>query len=249
MSDDLQFDTVEGAGPAACASCKTILSGEYFQANGSNVCATCASALRQALAGAGSAPGRFVRALLWGIGAALLGAGIYYGVLALTGYEVGLVSILVGFLVGAGVHRGSGGRGGLVYQCMAAIMTYLAIVGTYVPLFIKDKEFSKIDKSSETAFVEEAAVPVGQTSDELAGNPNAAGELPGPDLVGGLIALATLAGVILAAPFLAGFQNILGILIIGFGVWQAWKMNRRPNLTLSGPLTMTPPPPLPMNPA
>ena len=38
-----------------------------------------------------------------------------------------------------------------------------------------------------------------------------------------------------AIPFLGGFQNILGILIIGFGVWQAWQMNRPLRLEITGP--------------
>jgi len=37
------------------------------------------------------------------------------------------------------------------------------------------------------------------------------------------------------APFLAGFENILGLVIIGFALFQAWKMNRRAPLAISGP--------------
>ncbi|HEX2224233.1 MAG TPA: hypothetical protein VHN15_08500, partial [Thermoanaerobaculia bacterium] len=41
--------------------------------------------------------------------------------------------------------------------------------------------------------------------------------------------------IALAAPFLAGFENILGIAIIGFGLYQAWAINKAPVLAVAGP--------------
>jgi hypothetical protein len=35
-----------------------------------------------------------------------------------------------------------------------------------------------------------------------------------------------------------GFQNIIGILIIGFGVYEAWKLNRRVPLEIAGPFRL-----------
>jgi len=43
-----------------------------------------------------------------------------------------------------------------------------------------------------------------------------------------------------ALPFLAGFQNIIGILIIAFGLWEAWKFNKRVDAAITGPYTVTP---------
>ncbi len=37
------------------------------------------------------------------------------------------------------------------------------------------------------------------------------------------------------APVMGGFQNVLGIIIIGIALWQAWKMNRRVEVTFTGP--------------
>ena len=48
----------------------------------------------------------------------------------------------------------------------------------------------------------------------------------------GIGALALLAAVI---PILAGFSNIIGLLIIGIAVFEAWKLNRRVALTITGP--------------
>jgi hypothetical protein len=37
---------------------------------------------------------------------------------------------------------------------------------------------------------------------------------------------------------LAGFQNIIGILIIGFALWQAFRMNARASIELQGPFRL-----------
>ncbi|NCY02676.1 MAG: hypothetical protein EBX36_07125 [Planctomycetia bacterium] len=41
--------------------------------------------------------------------------------------------------------------------------------------------------------------------------------------------------VMLLMPIFVCFQHILSAVIIGFGLWQAWKMNRAVPLTISGP--------------
>jgi hypothetical protein len=60
-------------------------------------------------------------------------------------------------------------------------------------------------------------------------------------------------GIILSAyglPFMQGAGNILGLFIIGFGVWRAWRMNQAIQLEITGPHRIAPlppssPPPLP----
>ena len=50
-------------------------------------------------------------------------------------------------------------------------------------------------------------------------------------------------GLVLIAygiPFLGGAQNIIGMLIIGFGVYQAWQMNRGIALEITGPHPLAP---------
>lgn len=43
-----------------------------------------------------------------------------------------------------------------------------------------------------------------------------------------------------AAPFLMGFENIIGVLIIAFGLFEAWKMTRRVDAVMTGPYSVTP---------
>ncbi len=38
-----------------------------------------------------------------------------------------------------------------------------------------------------------------------------------------------------AAPFLAGVENIMGLIIIAIGMYEAWKLNRRVELVITGP--------------
>src|SRR3954469_19696489 len=101
----LQFDQAERPAAAAsprqgvvCANCKKTLTGVYHMLNASIICSTCRQRLERELNG-GSGSGRFAKALLYGLGGAVVGSLIYYAVLAATGMEIGLIAILVGWLV------------------------------------------------------------------------------------------------------------------------------------------------------
>ena len=41
--------------------------------------------------------------------------------------------------------------------------------------------------------------------------------------------------IALAAPFLGGLENVLGLLIIGIGLWEAWKLTAKRKLDIEGP--------------
>src|SRR3990172_10705275 len=113
--DDLQFDSAEAAGakPAGlvCALCQKPITTYYYEAGGQVVCASCKNQV-QASNVRGVAASNFLRATLFGVGGAAAGAGVYYAVLATTGYEVGLIAILVGFMVGYAVRLWAPGQGG-----------------------------------------------------------------------------------------------------------------------------------------
>jgi hypothetical protein len=42
-----------------------------------------------------------------------------------------------------------------------------------------------------------------------------------------------------AAPFFDAFDNIIGLLIIAFGIWEAWKINKRAEVTITGPYSVS----------
>ena len=235
MSDNagVQFDRAEyetAPGRAECGECKQALAGYYYDVNGQTVCERCRYAIESKLT-SGSAAGRLLRATGAGIVAAALGALLYYAIAAVSGYEFGLIAIVVGFAVGTGVRWGSNGRGGWFYQTLAMVLTYLAIVSTYIPPIIA--ELSKIEETpAATASGEQVpgATPAAQTTETTAETP--AEPLPAPPFA---VMVAIIAVIAIAAPFLAGFENIIGLVIIGIGLYEAWKLNRRTELTISGP--------------
>jgi hypothetical protein len=132
----LQFDRAEPHDPvvpsAVCAACRRPLSELYYVAQGVKICKECRTAFEQKLRG-GSGWARFLRALIFGIGAAGVGSAINYLVTVKEMPGSNLVILLIGFFVGRSVRRGSGNRGGWRYQALAMMLTYLSIVGTYVP--------------------------------------------------------------------------------------------------------------------
>jgi hypothetical protein len=270
----MQFDIAEphtagadagvSAAPAGlnCTGCKGAIATSYYEVNGAVVCARCRGALDASMAGA-SRGSRVLKAGALGFGAAIIGAALYFAIAALTGYEIGLVAIAVGFLVGKAVQRGSGGRGGWAYQTMAVTFTYFAIVSTYIPLAVKEFKNNPTSRDSVIALAKRAD----QTSDSLAraNGDSAATEaadstivsaaaagantvpsrgqsaasrrrgskpLSAGGIVLGIVVLLLFAAV---APLLAGASNIIGLLIIGIAVFEAWKLNKRVHLDITGP--------------
>jgi len=230
---DLQFERAKFDGAASqpgCKVCNTPLYGSYYEVNGQTVCEGCCYKLREATP-TGSRAGRVLRATAAGIGAGLAGAILYWGILAATGYEFGLIAIVVGFAVGKAVHWGSRGSGGWAYQTLAIGLTYLSIVSAYVPMIVTELMKHKPAAQTQTAPQE------GRTAPDAAANTTmeaAAEDTPG-GLGAFLFALGALLLIACAAPFLAGLQNVIGIVIIGIGMYEAWKLNRRLPLVITGP--------------
>jgi hypothetical protein len=254
MNDPLQFDHAELASPSACGVCKSALGPSYFQAAGKMLCGNCAEGFRQALAGSGSRAGRVIKAILLGLLAGAVGAAIYFGVRALTGYEVGLVSILVGVIVGRAVRRGSGNRGGLGYQFLAAGITYFAIAATFVPMAIEaSAEASKSEKTEAASGTTDGAPADRSAVKAPAAESGAATSQAKEDAhqevgIGSLIlGILALAGLTLSLPVLVAMNGgVISLLIVGFGVWEAWRVNKRLTLNITGPHELaTKPPSLP----
>ena len=51
---------------------------------------------------------------------------------------------------------------------------------------------------------------------------------------------AALFGYALVLPFAMLPDNLMGLLIIAFGVWQAWRLNRRIEISVTGPYQLAP---------
>jgi hypothetical protein len=137
---ELQFDQAEPLAPTSsgpsCAGCKRPITDEYFEINGKVVCPSCRAQVEASFRG-GSRVARVLRATTFGVVSAIAGAVLYYAIFKGTNIHFGLVAVLVGYMVGAAVKKGSGGRGGRFYQLLALFLTYSSIVGFHVPFVLE----------------------------------------------------------------------------------------------------------------
>jgi len=241
-ASQLQFDQAEFVAPTAavptCVACQQTIPDHYFQVNGGILCERCSTAVSARLTG-GSPFWRFAKACIYGFGAAVAGFALYFGVLKLTGWEIGLISIVVGFMVGSAVRKGSEGRGGVLYQVTAVFFTYLAIAVSYSALVIP--QMLQQMKAQEAADAQPAAdQPAGAAKAE---EPKAAADQPDAEPVAPkemtpvdlLIGIAVLLGLLLALPIITGFSQPIGLAIIAFALWEAFKLNKKVIVVITGP--------------
>ena len=223
------------------------LTGSYYTVNKKILCEQCHGQLQAFLAG-GSKFKRAFLATALGLLAGLAGAAVWYAVRKATGYEIGLIAIAVGLMVGVAVRKGSKGRGGWFYQTLAIVLTYSCICAQYVP--------DLVEGLLKKAHARQAAAPAknpaaGKAHDKAAAKnadaeqpaPGDAAPEPGAAKTTLRIALILVVSFVvsLALPFLAGPQNIIGILIIGFALYEAWKINKGSALRIDGPFQLAPP--------
>ena len=215
-----QFTTAEYAtnSPASnCAVCKKPISGAYFKIRGAPVCAGCTEKIRAQIPRDSHAA--FVRALLFGIGGAVIGFALYVAFALATGLIIGYVSLAVGYIVGKAMHLGSGGMGGRRYQVVAVLLTYFAVSLSAVPIAIQQ---SRAHHAQEQA----AATPA----------PRAA-----PVNLGRAVAVLTLIGI--ASPILDlqdPVHGLIGLVILFVGLRFAWKFTAAQTVSISGPFTAAP---------
>ncbi len=262
-SAPLQFDAADVSTTApgvVCAACGKAVTSAYYQVNDAITCPSCRSALEEQVNGTGSRAGRLLKAAAFGAIGGAIGAGIYYAILAKTGYEIGFIAILVGWLVGSGVRRGSGGRGGWRYQTIAMVMTWFAIGAVYTPMIMRGFEEAQVaaiagdstqvtDSASAGAPVlasvsatDSAAVaaPVIDASarSRAAGDSAATAEivpLASRGVGGFVLALGVVVLFVLAAPVLVAIANVVSLFFVGIAMWEAWRQNKRLTLTVTGP--------------
>jgi len=236
----LQFDQVgqsnrvptQDSLAVQCAECHELLRTEYFSIGDRIVCERCRRLIeKQAEPPKGVKP--LVRACLFGLGAGIAGAAVYYAVLAITHFEIALVAILIGYMVGAGVRKGARGRGGLRLQIMAVALTYTSIAMAYVPIAIqaaveqarKSPEAAG-DSSASPATPTGAAVPTTQAAVR-------------PSLAGFLLFLIQLFAFSMALPVFVVVgslpSGLISAVIIYAGMHKAWRMTAAPAIDVLGP--------------
>ncbi len=132
-----QFSTAEYATRPGlhCQFCQQAIGGTYYRVNSATACPGCAEKMRldQEL----DKHAAFVRALAYGIGAAIAGL-VGYALIAivLQGWVISYMSIGVGWIVGTAMMKGSNGAGGRRYQIVAVLLTYAAVSMAAIPIWM-----------------------------------------------------------------------------------------------------------------
>lgn len=251
----LQFDKAEYSSPQSaartCCACKRPIIQTYYTVNAAIVCDQCRGKC-QAYAAGGSKFTRAFRAAGLGLLAGLAGAALWYAVRRLTDYELGIIAIAVGLMVGVAVRKGAKGRGGWFYQTLAIVLTYSCISAQYVPDIVT--AFAQQYRESKAATAQPGNNPIVGGPGDGAPAKIASAEQPTPSdatapkpgivkltlLLAVLLALALVAA--LTVPIVMGFQSPIGLLIIGIALYEAWKINKRSSVQIAGPFQLAPSP-------
>jgi hypothetical protein len=233
MSKTPQFGTAEyqeTAGNDRCMTCMQPIKVQYFRVNGATTCPRCAEyRAKQSQTDTNAA---FVRGLLFGLGAAVLGLILYSVVGIVTGLQIGYLSLAVGYMVGRAIMMGSAGVGGKRYQIMAVVLTYAAVSLSAVPIGI-----SQLSKNKNRQTINSSATPAGRTqlSEVGSGTPDARSEAPKMNVFGAVGVLALLG---LASPILNlsdPLSGLIGLVILFVGIRIAWKTTIGNRVPVAGP--------------
>lgn len=260
---ELQFTTHEPLDPESevkglsCIVCKQQIEKTYFALGDQVCCSNCRDVISAPPKGSGLL--RFAKAACVGTLAGLLGALIWYLIRVIAHIEIGLVAILVGLLVGKAVYRASASQGGIIYQVLAVLITYSCISANYMPdifqAMMTEATQASDDPAAGTAqnAGESAAVAVGERSIDSSpeekseashGNPEKleSGERRALPLIVALILIALITFVLaLATPVLMGIESPIGLLIVGFALWEAWKFSAHRPIPITGPYLVSTP--------
>jgi len=242
-----QFGTAEYLGaPTAdsCHFCKQPVSLQYYRVGGAISCGTCAEIARQQTPQ--DSHSAYSRALLFGIGAAVVGlVGYATLVIILQGWTIGYISLGVGYIVGRAMMLGSKGLGGRRYQIAAALLTYAAVSMAEIPiqlvLFSKHQPTQQeVAQQEQRQFEKEN----GQQPSTLPGRAQEPEQPREPKSFWSAIGYLALLG--LASPFYALADNqlwgVIGLVILFVGIKIAWKITAgRPSIEVFGPFNATTP--------
>jgi hypothetical protein len=228
-------DVLHEQGAPVCAGCGAAIATEYYQINGNVACESCRNRVEASAETPGGA-GPILVAGAYGAGAGIVGAAIYYAVIALLDLEIGIVAILIGYMVGYAVRKGGRGRGGRRFQVLAVALTYGSIALAYTPIVVKAALDADKGKAATAA-----AAPGNANQQAGTAAPDAATAPASPTAgSGGLIlALGYVVLFIAALPLIVVFgslpSGLISGLIIFFGMSQAWRMTAAPHLQIFGP--------------
>ena len=160
----------------------------------------------------------YVRGILFGVGAAIVGMAGYASFTILTGIYIGYVSLAVGWLVGKAIMLGSKGIGGRRYQIAAVILTYAAVSLAAVPIAISYQLKAKSHSESVQPQQQKSTASLENSQ------PDQPQSKPKSSFGAAILQLLALG---LASPFLEmqdPLYGIIGLVILMVGIRIAWRI-------------------------
>jgi hypothetical protein len=230
-----QFGIAEYAGVPGtelCQFCHQQIGTRYYRINNAMACPGCAERAQFELPK--DSHSRYVRGLIFGIGAAVLGLILYATFEIVTGWIIGYVSLAVGYIVGKGINLGSRGAGGRKYQITAVVLTYAAVSLAAVPVIISYARSHRDPQNHQQVQQQQANSGSVQTqpSSEAAGS----SRRPSMSLTEALLRLSLIG---LASPFLELAENpvggLIGLVILAVGIRIAWRLCAGTETQIHGP--------------
>jgi hypothetical protein len=215
-----QFSTAEYSGNSGdrCAACKQPITARYYRVNTKMACESCVQQLAEQLPKDSHAA--YVRGMIFGLGATILGMILYAGFTIATGFYIGYVSLAVGWLVGKAIMLGSKEIGGRRYQIAAVVLTYAAVSLAAIPIALSYRAHEPSGNSSVHS-------KQSQPTDGQSAEPDQSKTGESNPSFGGAFLQLLLIG--LASPFLElqdPVHGIIGLVILVVGINFAWKITK-----------------------
>ena len=216
--------------------CGYPISGEYYRVNSQLACGKCGAAARDGQPAESHAA--FMRGLLLGAGAAIVGLMVYAAFTIITNLYLGYLALGVGWFVGKAMMRGSHGMGGRRYQIAAVALTYFAISVAEIPIWIASSMKHSTPRAAQTQRSSDAGGDSSAATDATSNSPEQAPREK-PNLVKMLVQLVFIG---LASPFLElrdPLHGVIGLVILFVGLRIAYTMTAAKPLEVDGPYPVT----------
>jgi hypothetical protein len=243
-AEPIQFDHAEFTTPApavlGCRSCKQPIPDAYYEVNGLILCDRCRQAFLASFQRPKGGVFRFLKASVFGFGGALAGAAITYGVCMFTkGGMRGILSILVGWMVGKAVRQGSEMRGGWQYQLLAVALVYSAMSWSFVPLLIEQYHDDIQHIPHKVVKERNPAAKAGDVhrADIGADKGERALVLVKDETIAktAFVFFVLLIGSYFWPYVMIQSGQFISLLVFFFGLQTTWRMTRKLNLSINGP--------------
>jgi len=137
--------------------------------------------------------------ILGGLGGALIGAAIWWALIRVTGYELGLVAIGVGILAGLGVVK-LGGRGPTMQLIGGACAVLGIVVGKILFYYVGFGEMLAQEMTKEMGLTIEQAREA--------------------------VEMAKAAGALDLGMYLKETMTVMSVVMIAFGLFEGWRIPR-----------------------